>query len=47
MARFAGLQNKEIGLALHGALEYAFLHPDKNNRLDLLTFVLKNKKRFV
>lgn len=36
-----GLRNRQIRQALEAVLEYAFFHPEHNNRLDLLTFVLR------
>lgn len=40
-----GLRNRQIRHMLDAVLEYAFFHPEKNNRLDLLTFVLRNQLR--
>ena len=41
-----GISGKTIRIALEECLEYCFYNPAKNNRLDLLTFILKNSKRF-
>ena len=41
-----GISGKAIRIALENCLEYCFYNPSKNNRLDLLTFILKNSKRF-
>lgn len=40
-----GLRNRQIRCALEAVLAYAFYHPEKNTRLDLLTFVLRNQLR--
>lgn len=42
---FTGLRNRQIHVALDRILEYCFYEPQKNNRLDILTFLLKNQKR--
>lgn len=42
---YTGLRNRQISQALQAVLEYAWYHPEKNNRLDLLTFVLRSLPR--
>ena len=42
---YTGLRNRQVRQALETVLEYAFHHPEKNNRLDLLTFVLRSMPR--
>ena len=42
---YTGLRNRQVRQALETVLEYVFHHPEKNNRLDLLTFVLRSMPR--
>ena len=44
--KMTGLSGKAIRIALEECLEYCFYNPTKNNRLDILTFLLKNARRF-
>ena len=43
--RMTGLSGKAIRNALEECLEYCFYNPNKNNRLDILTYLLKNARR--
>ena len=44
--KMTGLSGKAIRIALEECLEYCFYNPAKNNRLDILTYLLKNARRF-
>lgn len=46
VVRVIGLSGKAISIALQDCLKYCFYNPEKNNRLDILTYLLKNAKRF-
>lgn len=43
---FTGLRNKQIHRALDAVLRMCFFEPEKNDRLSILTFVLKNQAKF-
>lgn len=43
---FTGLHNRQIHRALDAVLKMCFFEPEKNDRLNILTFVLKNQAKF-